>query len=606
MPNFLEYFLNGDLQQARDPGDPSMPYGPPLWPMREERLAADTGRYDPRRVGPQHVWPWPQPSDLPWAINSADRFEVVAGRRSGAPEAAPQEPERWLVAPDIPLWAQQPPTARITVTPPQQNGNGKIPPMPLQPRWPQPPWPEPQMDTSWLDDGPLAAEANTVAARKVSRAMRPPGGRIEGPLTSLPEELLIPKTPLDWAMYATGGPLSPMRLGTKAMMLGLGAALQPTDAQAGPTGKFLSAFGVVAERSRFPGIYKDGRQIAQEVAALAVPEKPEMKRLFRVDRDDLFEMSKRTGNQVPVVFPSGSRGSEHAALLTNQLNADRIVAPMVELQKLNPDIYKGMVAFFPMDPAYHRLVELGGKEEGGRLFDQFNTFTGLASPGSRVDLEFNRGGGAYYLNRQGRFSDFFKHGGVAQRNRGESFPADMTGIAGHWYHDPAHITPMQKYVDTGALDMQSVKVPVYIPSSGVPERSFQTQFPVGDVHTSRGIGLADVRRKATNQGRSMTRAELQTTAPWYEHYVGAPLGLNPIQAQSLQWGTFGPQTGVLTPIGATKLEILSQSIMDTARRLGISPEQARDKILLGEIYPAFGNVPMTPETFSGRTWGVRR
>jgi hypothetical protein len=149
----------------------------------------------------------------------------------------------------------------------------------------------------------------------------------------------------------------------------------------------------------------------------------------------------------------------------------------------------------------------------------------------------------------------------------------------------------------GKLRLQSVQVPVYIPSSGIPERGFQTQFPVGDVHTSRGIGLADVRREATNQGRSMTRAELQTTAPWYEHYVASPLGLNPIQAQSLQWGTFGPQTGVLTPIGVTKLEILSQSIMDTARRLGISPEQARDKILLGEIYPAFGNVPMTPETF---------
>jgi hypothetical protein len=474
--------------------------------------------------------------------------------------------------------------------------------MPLQPRWPPPPWPEPKMDTSWVDGGPLATDANTVAAWRVSQAVRPSGGRREGPLTSLPEELLIPKTPLDWALYATGGPLSPMRLGAKAALLGLAAALQPSDAQAGPAGKFLSTFGV----SRFPGIYKDPRQIAQEAAARAVPERPAMKQLFRVDRDDLFEMSKRIGNQVPVVFPSGSRGSEHAALLTNQLNADRIVAPMVELQKLNPDIYKGMAAFFPMDPAYHRLVELGGKEEGGRLFDQFNTFTGLASPGSRVDLEFNRGGGAYYLNRQGRFSDFFKHGGVAQRNRGESFPADMTGIAGHWYHDPAHITPMQKYVDTGALDMESVKVPVYIPSSGVPERSFQTQFPVGDVHTSRGIGLADVRREATNQGRSMTRAELQTTAPWYEHYVASPLGLNPIQAQSLQWGTFGPQTGVLTPIGVTKLEILSQSIMDTARRLGISPEQARDKILLGEIYPAFGNVPMTPETFSGRTWGVRR
>ena len=41
-----------------------------------------------------------------------------------------------------------------------------------------------------------------------------------------------------------------------------------------------------------------------------------MKQLFRVDRDDLFGLSMRTGNRVPVIFPPGTRGSEHAELLT--------------------------------------------------------------------------------------------------------------------------------------------------------------------------------------------------------------------------------------------------------------------------------------------------
>jgi hypothetical protein len=32
MANFWEYFHNSGLQKPDDPGDPSMPYGPPLWP----------------------------------------------------------------------------------------------------------------------------------------------------------------------------------------------------------------------------------------------------------------------------------------------------------------------------------------------------------------------------------------------------------------------------------------------------------------------------------------------------------------------------------------------------------------------------------------------
>jgi hypothetical protein len=240
---------------------------------------------------------------------------------------------------------------------------------------------------------------------------------------------------------------------------------------------------------------------------------------------------------------------------------------------------------------------LVGKEEGGRRFDQLNIFSGLASPGSSVPLELNRGLGAYYLNQQNRFDDFVKHGGVAQGNRGADFPRDMTGIAGHVFHGTAHLKPMQRYVNTGRLDMDSVKVPLYIQSSGVPERGFQTQLPVADVHFSRGIGLTDAR---PNPARSTTRAELQTISPWHQERVASPLGLTPVQAEGLQWGTFGPQTGVRTPLGATKLEIMAKSIVDTARRLGMNPEQLRDMILLGERYPAYGKVPMTPEMFTGR------
>ena len=50
------------------------------------------------------------------------------------------------------------------------------------------------------------------------------------------------------------------------------------------------------------------------------------------------------------------------------------------------------------------------------------------------------------------------------------------------------------------------------------------------------------------------------------------------------WGAASPITGVKSLIGAPKLEILAEQIMRTAIRLGISPEEARDLVLLGEAY----------------------
>ncbi len=47
------------------------------------------------------------------------------------------------------------------------------------------------------------------------------------------------------------------------------------------------------------------------------------------------------------------------------------------------------------------------------------------------------------------------------------------------------------------------------------------------------------------------------------------------------WTALGPQTGVDSALGAPKLELLAKQIMVAAKRLRISPEQARDLILSG-------------------------
>ena len=40
------------------------------------------------------------------------------------------------------------------------------------------------------------------------------------------------------------------------------------------------------------------------------------------------------------------------------------------------------------------------------------------------------------------------------------------------------------------------------------------------------------------------------------------------------WGAFSPQTGVTTPIGSPKLELLADQVVQASKRMDVSPEDA--------------------------------
>jgi hypothetical protein len=77
---------------------------------------------------------------------------------------------------------------------------------------------------------------------------------------------------------------------------------------------------------------------------------------------------------------------------------------------------------------------------------------------------------------------------------------------------------------------------------------------------------------------------MSTLAPWWKEKIAGQVGLESVPAQARAWGAFSPQTGVESPIGAPKLELLAMKIMEAANRYKISPEEARDLILKGEAY----------------------
>jgi len=337
-------------------------------------------------------------------------------------------------------------------------------------------------------------------------------------------------------------------------------------------------------RMSYPGIYERPDIIAAKAAERTAEESPFLKQLFGVTRDDLYEMSRRKGN-MPGVIPGAAKnpkGSAAAEAVMTPQNEQRILDTMSELQTRAPAMYRGMHGWYTMDPMYDRLVQLAGPEEAARLYRQLNTFGGIESPNMPVPNEFRRASAAHMMAEQGRFPDWVKYGGMrADEKTGiASYPQDLMSVPGRVGHQRASAS-QGKYLQTGEHGMDSPKAPPYIEASSVPALGFQTDIPVGDAHWSRGVGLADV-RTGQSTAESVSTPEIQQLAPWWRQKIAEEMGTESVPAQAILWGGLGHATGVKTKVGAPKLELQAIEIANAADRLGISPEEARDLILLGK------------------------
>ena len=340
----------------------------------------------------------------------------------------------------------------------------------------------------------------------------------------------------------------------------------------------------------YPGIYGDPRALVAEAASRVAPESPNLKKLFNVTRADLYEMGKnRVGNMEPTLATSEvPRGSLATEGIMTPKNEQRLIDILTEAGN-HQGLRHGMDAWYVMDPLYQHMVDKFGHEGAVKRYKVLNTLTGMASPGSEVPTEINRGMAAYYLHHQNRFEDFMRHAGKAENKRGSDFPADIRDVMGHPYHSTSQAGPMQRYLQSGSIEMGTPKVPTYIPASGVPQTGFQTTLPVPDAHFTRIIGMADT-RKNMEPGASMKMPEYQQIAPWWRNKIARQVGLQSVPAQARIWGAGSGATGVSSPIGAPKLEMFADYIASRARRHGISHEEALDKILGGKLYNSGGRV----------------
>ena len=425
-----------------------------------------------------------------------------------------------------------------------------------------------------------------------TQQMQGVGGLLESGLTSIKESQAKFR---DLNKKAFGDKKNPMKVTDQAAFDQLTEMTMSGPMAFAPVGMTKKMATVMnPERIAFPDIYKNPRELVQEATSRVAPENPLLKQLFNVSRQDLFDISQqgtRAGNITDAPFKTAKnpKGAAHAQQVMNPRNVQRLQDIVAEA-KQQPELYKGMASWYTMDPLYKRFVDIYGPDRAIGEYNKFNTLTGMASPGSEVLTELNRGTAANMMDTLGRFEDFRKFGGVSEFKRGADFPPELAGVIGHPYHSTAQAGPMGKYLASGLLEMDSAKVPSYIVASGVPETGFQTRFAVGDAHFSRLLGLPDVRGATTKKGvptipkASASVPEMVSIAPFFRQKIAQPMGIEAVPAQAVIWGAGSGATGVTSPIGAPKLELLAQQIGETAMRLGVSPETARDMIIRGQTY----------------------
>lgn len=397
----------------------------------------------------------------------------------------------------------------------------------------------------------------------------------------------VPVDSTEWANAPTGWDRVALALGSGAPLMGMAGmpkAGKPTVRN--------------PKRVSFPRIYDNPKTLWKDAAAQADPESPLLHRLFGVHREDLTAVAKNRVGNVSGGFPElakNPQGSPHMLDLDTPANTKRMLDMFDAGREVAPKLFDDALGWYVQDPMFQRMVRLLGKQKAIEMYNRLNTFSGIESAMSSVQPEFVRGTAANWLAENGRWTDWEAFGGLGVDDKvalGSALPHDMVDVPGRvgW----RQTTKKQgDFLRTGVNPVKSAKEYNYILASGVPDTGFQTDVPVGDRHLVRASGAADVRPTAKPDA-SLSTPEANTILPW-QRSVYKKAGVEPVSGQAIVWTGFGPATGVKTALGLPKLELQALEIEKAARRLGVSPEMARDLILTGQTHAGGGDGPSWAE-----------
>lgn len=352
------------------------------------------------------------------------------------------------------------------------------------------------------------------------------------------------------------------------------------------------------QRIMYPGIYKDPNDLVTDALRRFVPDPGKdglMYRLFGHTRDSLDELSQGNrrfdsfrptlgpASEQPFTPPAGGTGADVSDRVLTRRNANRL-QEAIDAGLRNPQI-RNTRSWYEMSPLWDHADTLGVPDTGPFSKRALNTRMGVMSPSAAPPVEVERGFLANYLAHEGRTEDFVRLGGVPLEERGDWFPPDMMDMTSHLRHRRAHVPNLLDFETTGRLWSPKHKVPTYVGATDPvwPNAS----RPIADAHLTRFSGYPDVRTSNTQATlkKELSNSEYSDFFPWFDKAVASPLDLRPRDAQALMWNLGGPQTGVRY-IGPMKLEMISNFMGQSADRLGVSPEHARDMLLTGKT-PGF-------------------
>ncbi len=326
------------------------------------------------------------------------------------------------------------------------------------------------------------------------------------------------------------------------------------------------------QRVAFPGIYDDPRVIADRAEANVDPESPYLEEIFGVRRADLADMAREVQGDPNWTFPGAApnpKGSESAYNIMTPSNTQRLVNQLEAFQERAPGMVEGMQGWYMREPLRRFMGEFSNNPDAD--FDRYSALTAMASPGSDVYTEINRGSAALYHANQGDWDTFAKM----------SLARPIEGVMGHPYHSTAQVPAMAKFLEHGQIMSKEPKVPSYF-AAGTGR---QSNMAVGDAHWSRGVGLADV-RTSKKFDASATGPEMQMLQPWWADITGQA-DLLPVPGQAINWGGLALETGVESRVGVPKLELEANAAGTLAAKRGISPQQAMARISTGlDIAPS--------------------
>lgn len=322
-------------------------------------------------------------------------------------------------------------------------------------------------------------------------------------------------------------------------------------------------------RKAYPDIYRRPDVIVSESAAQVGKEDPLLRQLFGVSRQDIDEIAKeryRSGAtlQDQPVWAPPKGGPDYVQNLFTPANTRR-VQDIVSLASTDPK-FAGNYGWYETDPLEQMFIDLLGPAAGKKEYQAFHEIGSAFSPGSDVSQEIRRATIANMMRRQGQGTRFLEAG------------APPPG-AGHVYHSTAHQGARPALLGGNFMPdvMGSPKVSKYLAA----RLGTNMDYPVGDAHWGRLIGLPDVRTAKAVVGGSPGAAEYYPMQEWYRTQVANKVGVPGVPAQALQWNAGGTSTGVETALGAPLLELIAKGVGRQAARTGEKPMDVLQKFILG-------------------------